>query len=468
MSVPLDRRQVLRAAGVAIALPWLEAMVPTWATKVSAAPAPKPSPLRLAFVYVPNGAHMASWTPTTEGEGYDVPGILQPLTPWRDRLLVLSGLAHLHANANGDGPGDHARAGATFLTGAQAKKAASGGVRAGVSVDQLAAQALAAEAAFPSLEVGCDPGAVSGDCDSGYSCAYSSNISWRTPTTPNAKEVDPRAVFDRLFGDNGGGTPEERADRRRRRASVLDVVLDQAKALAGRLGSGDRAKLDEYLEGLRALEVRLARSAQSDAAPAAGNVAKARLDAPARDESKVAHVDAGRAPEAPRDFAEHATMMGDLVALAFQGDRTRVATFMLANEGSNRSYPSIGVPDGHHGVSHHGGDVRAQGKIARINRHHVDLFSRMVARMASMREGEGSVLDHALIVYGSSISDGNRHNHDDLPMLLVGGGNGTVRTGRHLRVPAGTPVCNLFLSLLDRVGVRRDAFGDSTGRLELS
>lgn len=470
MSIPMDRRTVLRAAGVALALPWLEAMVPTWASKVAGAPpAPaKTAPLRLAFVYVPNGVHPPAWTPATEGADYDMPGILQPLTSYRNRVLVMSGLAHAKANANGDGPGDHARAGATFLTGAQARKASGTGVRAGISVDQVAASAIGAQSAFPSLEVGCDPGAMSGDCDSGYSCAYSSNISWRTPTTPNAKEIDPRAVFDRLFGDPAVGTPDERAARRRRRASILDLVLDQAKALGGRLGTSDRAKVDEYLEGIRALEMRLARSARADAeAKPAGNIAKRRLDAKDADAGKVAHIDLTRPPDDPKDFAEHATMMGELIALAFQGDQTRVATFLMANEGSNRSYPSIGVPEGHHGISHHGGDVKAQGKIARINRHHVDLFSKMVARLASMREGDGTVLDHSLIVYGSSIGDGNRHNHDDLPMLLVGGGNGTVKTGRHVRFQHGTPVSNLYLSLLDRAGVHPAAFGDSTGRLEI-
>ena len=384
-------------------------------------------------------------------------------------MLVLSGLAHAKANANGDGPGDHARAGATFLTGAQAKKTSGAEIRAGVSVDQVAAAAIGTETAFPSLEVGCDQGAVSGDCDSGYSCAYSSNLSWRTPSSPNAKEIDPQAVFDRLFGDPFAGTPEERAARRRRRASILDVVLDEANSLRGRLGASDQRKVDEYLSGVRAVETRLARSASAEAeAKPTGNLAKGRLlGGKEKNAGRVPYDPNGRPIDEPRDFAEHVTMMGDLIALAFQGDVTRVASLLMANEGSNRSYASIGVPEGHHGISHHGGDTKAQGKIARINLHHVELFSRLVSRLASMPEGDGTVLDHTLLVYGSAIGDGNRHNHDDLPILLVGGGNGTVKTGRHLRVRGGTPVANLYLTMLDRLGVRHDTFGDSTGHLEI-
>ena len=466
MSVPIDRRFVLRAAGAALALPWLEAMVPTWASRASGAPAPKTPPLRFGFVYVPNGAHMPAWTPVAEGATYEMPAVLGPLSPYRDRLLVLSGLAHAKANANGDGPGDHARAGATFLTGAQAKKTSGAEIHAGVSVDQVAAQVVGTETAFPSLEIGCDPGAVSGDCDSGYSCAYSSNLSWRTPTTPNAKEIDPQAVFDRLFGDPTAGTPEEREARRRRRASILDLVLGQADALRGRLGTSDRRKVDEYLEGVRAVELRVARAAAAEQ-EAKGAVASPKK-APSKDDPRAI----GRPPEEPKDFAEHVTLMGDLVALAFQGDVTRVFSFLVANEGSNRSYPSIGVPEGHHGISHHGGDPKAQGKIARINRHHVELFSKLVARLASMPEGDGTVLDHCAILYGSCIGDGNRHNHDELPLVLVGGGNGTFKTGLHARHPHGTPVSNLYLSLLDRMGAGRAvapraSFGDSTGRLEI-
>jgi len=466
MSVPIDRRFVLRAAGAALALPWLEAMVPTWASRASGAPVPKAPPLRLGFVYVPNGVHMPAWTPTTEGSAYEMPAILGPLAADRDRLLVLSGLAHAKANANGDGPGDHARAGATFLTGTQAKKTSGAEIHAGVSVDQVAAQLVGAETAFPSLEIGCDPGAVSGDCDSGYSCAYSSNLSWRTPTTPNAKEIDPRAVFDRLFGDPSSGTPEEREARRRRRASILDLVLGQADALRGKLGTSDRRKVDEYLEGVRSVEARIARArAAEEEARSAG--ASPRKSAPKGEPKAI-----GRPSDAPKDFAEHVTLMGDLVALAFQGDVTRVCSFLVANEGSNRSYASIGVPEGHHGISHHGGDPRAQGKIARINRHHVELFARLVTRLAAMSEGDGTVLDHCAILYGSGIGDGNRHNHDDLPLVLVGGGNGTLRTGLHARHARGTPVSNLYLSLLDRIGAGnavapRASFGDSTGRLEI-
>lgn len=420
---PVSRRTMLRGAGAALALPWLEAFG-------GAAP-----PVRLAYLFVPNGIHMPDWTPASEGAAFSLPFVLQPLAPHRERLLLLSGLAHDKARANGDGPGDHARSAAAFLTGAQPVKTDGSGIRAGVSADQAAARRVGNRTRLPSIEIGCEAGLVSGQCDSGYSCAYSSNISWSTPQTPMAKETDPRQLFDRLFGETREGLA--------RKKGLLDRVREDARSLSRKLGATDRRKLDEYLTGVHELERRIALAADP-AAPAA------------------------KRPEGtPRDYAEHLRVMADLLALAFATDTTRIATFMLANEGSNRSYPMLGIPEGHHELSHHGGDAGKQEKIRRINRFHVETLAHLLGRLAEAREGGDSLLDRCLVVYGSGISDGNRHNHDELPVLVAGGAAAGLRTGRHLRLPRETPMNNLHLALLDRLGVDLPAFGDSTARLPI-
>ncbi len=437
----LSRRTVLRGLGTAVALPWLEAMAPAAGiTGGSAAAAPK----RLAFLYVPNGAHMQAWTPSKEGAGFDLPFILEPLAPYKEELLVLTGLAQDNAAAHGDGGGDHARSLACFLTGVHPLKSDSN-LRAGVSVDQVAAQQIGKYTRFPSLELGCDRGAQSGNCDSGYSCAYSSNISWRSPTTPMAKEVNPRLVFDRLFtGQDREETASQRAKRELYRRSILDFVAEDAKSLMGRLGANDRRKVDEYLVAVRELEIRVARGEKS---------------------STVAPSDFRKPTGVPQDYQEHIRLMCDLMVLAFQGDQTRISTLMFANEGSNKSYAFMDVPEGHHDLSHHGGDKAKHEKIKKINRFHLEQFARMLGRMKAIREGNGSLLDHTMIVYGSGIGDGDRHNHNDLPILVAGRGAGTLKTGRHLKYPENTPLNNLFLSLLDRMGTPVDRLGDSTGRL---
>jgi hypothetical protein len=429
----VSRRAVLRGVGAAVALPLLESLGPARAL------GPAEPPFRLAFVYAPNGKHMAAWTPRRLGADFDLPPTLEPLRDFRDDVLVLSGLAQRRANGNGDGPGDHARAMATFLTGCQARKTDGDDLRVGVSVDQVAAAAVGGDTRFPSLEVGCEGGLVGGSCDHGYSCAYQTNLSWRTPSSPVAKETDPRLVFERLFGGGPAG-------RERDRRSVLDFVAQDAKDLRGRLGASDRRKVDEYLDGVRAAERRIQR-----AQPVAA-VGPSRLARPAG---------------VPQDYREHTRLLGDLLALAFQADLTRVATFVLGNDGSNRSYREAGVPEGHHDLSHHGGDPDRLAKLQTINRLHVAQFSHLLGRLKAVREGAGTLLDRCLIVYGSGIRDGDRHDHDDLPILLAGRGGGTVRPGRHVRYPPGTPLTNLYLSLLDRLGVRADAFGDSTRRLPL-
>jgi len=440
----MTRRTALRGLGTAVALPFLDAMLPT----LSAAPGAGSSavPVRLAFVYVPNGKNMKAWTPASEGEGFALPATLEPLAGVRDDLCVLSGLTQKTAFANGDGPGDHARALASFLTGKQARKTAGADIRAGLSVDQAAATELGRFTRFPSLELGCDAGAQSGNCDSGYSCAYSSNISWKAESTPMAKEINPRHAFERLFANGRPGeSAEARAKRERYSKSVLDFVLDDAQALRTKLGIADQRKLDEYLNAVRELETRIARADKADVGEQAAGI---------------------KAPEGiPKDYGEHIRLMEDLMVLAFQGDVTRVATMVIANEGSNRSYPFIDVPEGHHDLSHHGNDAKKLEKIARINRFHVTQFAHLLERLKAVKEGEGTLLDHSMIVYGSGIGDGNQHNHDDLPILLAGRGGGTIKAGRHVKYETGTPLNNLYLSMLDRVGVKRDSLGDSTSRL---
>jgi Protein of unknown function (DUF1552) len=441
----IPRRTILRGLGAAVALPWLEAMAAPVDRAGNAAPKP---PRRLAFLYVPNGVHMPNWTPAKEGPDFALSPILEPLRPHRDELLVLSGLAQDHAQAHGDGGGDHARSLSCFLTGVHVLKTDGANIHAGISVDQVAAQKFAGVTRFPSLELGIDRGAQSGNCDSGYSCAYSSNISWRSATTPMAKEVNPRLVFDRLFaGRSGNESTAGRARRDLYRRSILDFVSEDATQLRGRLGASDRRKLDEYLTAVREVEQRVAATAKPGSADS--GLPK----------------DVHRPSGIPTDNREHIRLMCDLMALAFQGDLTRVITFMYANEGSNRSYAFIGVPEGHHDLSHHGGDPAKHAKLTKINTYHVEQLAYFLGKLKAVREGDGTLLDHAMIVYGSGIGDGNAHNHNDLPILLAGRGAGAVKPGRHLRYPKDTPLNNLYLSLLDRMGAPLDKLGDSTGRL---
>ncbi len=434
----LSRRAVLRGVGAAVALPWLESMAPA----AGLARADKAAPTRMAFFYVPNGVHMPDWTPAATGSEFELPWILEPLAPVKNDLLVLSGLAQDGAYAHGDGGGDHARGLACFLTGVHPVKTDGADIRVGVSVDQLAAQAAGKHTRFPSLELGIERGAQSGNCDSGYSCAYSSNIAWRSPTQPVAKEVDPRLVFERLFGTPGGRSGAGGESRRKYGRSVLDFVAEDARALDRRLGAGDRRKVDEYLGSLREIERRLAfveGEGQDTGLTKPGGI--------------------------PEDHRDHIRLMLDLLVVAFRADLTRIATFLFANEGSNRSYGFLDVPEGHHELSHHGGDAAKHAKIRKINRFHVELFAEFLARLKAVPEGDGTLLDHAMIVYGSGIGDGNRHNHDHLPILLAGSGCGTIRPARHVDHGGKTPLNNLYLSMLDRMDAPAESLGDSTGRL---
>jgi hypothetical protein len=443
MSVPrISRRTLLRGFGAAIALPLLDAMpaASLWADQGA-----KSLPRRMGFVFVPNGMHMPAWTPKTEGEDFELTSILEPLAKHRQYLNVLSGLAQDKARAHGDGGGDHARSMATFLTGCQARKTNGADIKIGVSVDQIAAERIGERTQLSSLELGCAPGAQSGNCDSGYSCAYSSNLSWRSESTPMPKEMNPRLVFERMFG--GGEDAKGRARRVQYQHSVLDFVMDDARRLQGQVGAKDRRKLDEYFTSLREVEKRIQRAEvnkerQPPEFPAPAGV--------------------------PKSYIEHVRLMYDLMALAYQADVTRVVTFALDNEGSTRSYSFINVPEGHHDLSHHGRDPNKQEKIRQINRFHAEQFAYFIDKLASTPEGPGSLLDNCMIVYGSGIGDGDRHNHDDLPIALLGRGGGSIRSGRHVLYKKETPLNNLYLAMLDRMEATTERLGDSNGKLELS
>jgi hypothetical protein len=439
----ISRRTVLRGLGASIALPLLEAMKPQ--TLRAGVGARDGLPLRMAFVYVPNGVHLPDWTPQTTGAHFELPLILEPLRAVKDDLLVLSGLTLNPARALGDGGGDHARAMASFLTGRHPRKTDGANLCAGISVDQLAARSVGQSNRFPSLEIGCEGGKNGGECDHGYSCAYQSNLSWQSESAPVAKEINPRLVFDRLFGGaQNRDRAEDVARSDRRLKSVLDYVGEEARKLSASLGGSDRRKLDEYLTGVREVERRIEQS---------------------RPVVKLGGSKFTRPLGVPADIEEHLRLMADLVALAFQSDLTRIATFVFANDGSNRSYHDIGVPDGHHDLSHHGGDQVKREKIRKINRFHVAQLAYLLRKLKSMPEGDGTLLDQSMILYGSGISDGNTHSHNDLPILLAGKANGTIKTGRHVRVPNETPLTNLYVSMLNRMGVKTARFGDSTGEL---
>lgn len=442
-STRISRRTVLRGIGTAIALPWLEATSPQVAF---GAEPPKP-PVRMAFLSVPNGKHMPDWTPDKSGTDFELKSTLQPIAKFKSQMLQLSGLALDGGKAHGDGPGDHARSCASFLTGAHPKKTDGADIYNGISVDQLAAEKIGHQTRFPSLELGIERGAQSGNCDSGYSCAYSANVAWRTPTSPVAKEIDPTAVFDRLFGEGDSGEQGlAKAKRERYRKSVLDFVLEDAKRLQSRLGASDQRKLDEYLYAVRDIERRI------------GGV------------DKLAGAEQGinfsRPAGVPAKFEDHTKLLFDLMTLAFQTDSTRVISFMYANEGSNRNYPEVNVNDGHHNLSHHGNNAEKQSLISQINRYHITLLSHLLERLASIKEGDRTLLENSMIFYGSGIGDGNRHNHDDLPIAVFGRGGGALKTGRHNIYPKDTPLTNLYRTMLDIGGARVDSFSDSTGLLE--
>ncbi|MBN1238136.1 MAG: DUF1552 domain-containing protein [Gammaproteobacteria bacterium] len=433
----VDRRTFLRGAGTCLALPLLDSMIPAFAADAPTAPP------RLGFVYAGNGIVHAHWNPTKQGRDFELTPNLKPLAGVRSHLNVLTGLAHREADTKGDGTGDHPRSSAAWLTGVHAYDRTRPGVevKLATTADQLAARKIGADSPLPSMELSVDP-PMQGACDSG-DCFYVNTVSWRNDATPNLAETHPRIVFERFFGD--GGSSEARLARAKVTGSILDSVRQEAAALAKSLGPGDFRKLDEYLDSVREIERRI------QSAEARGGK---ELELP------------DRPTGIPDTYEEHTRLMFDLQALAFRADVTRVFSMIMARELSGLSYPNIGVPEGHHNVSHHRDDPGLIDKKTRIDTYHVQLFAEFLEKLAATPEGDGSLLDHSLIVYGSGMGDGNLHRHADLPCLLVGSLGGRIATGQHVRYPDDTPMTNLLLTVLDKVGVHLDALGDSTGRLD--
>ena len=432
----IPRRMMLRGIGASLALPLLDAMASA-ATPLrkTAAKAVR----RLGVVYVPNGMMMDHWTPSVEGTDFDLPSVLEPLEPFRASVQILSGMR------GQDAQGPHARAATRFLTGLTSQPDDGSSLRAGISMDQIAGRVLGRQTQLATLELGLDGRDFAGSCDEGFSCAYTNTISWANETTPLPMEINPRVVFERLFGDSGSTDPDVRKARLAKDASLLDSVTERASDLSRELGAGDRAKLSQYLEAVRDIERRIQMAEQQSGR-----------------ELPVVDQPAG----IPNTFGEHAKLMFDLLALAYETDLTRVATFMMGREITGRTYPEIGVPDAHHPISHHQKDPVKLEKLRKINRYHVELFTEFIERLASTPDGDGTLLDNAMIVYGAGMSDSNAHGSYNLPILLAGAAAGTG--GRHIKYPEDTPMANLHLTLLDKMGVPIEALGDATGRLPLA
>jgi hypothetical protein len=450
-TAPLSRRHFLRSAGFLVGLPAFESLLRGKALAAETARlvgvAPDGSPLRLAFVYTPNGAIMDRWTPTGKGSDFQLNQTMQPLAEFQKDLQVVSGLEHQHGWAGPDGGGDHARATATVLTGARPKKTAGTDIRVGVSADQVAARHLEGLTRFSSLELSCDAVRQSGSCDSGYSCAYQFNLSWRSETQPVAPESNPRRVFERLFGKGAAENPEGAAERHKaRERSLLDFVMQDALALEKQLGRNDQRKLDEYLTGVREIEKRI-------------QLAE-RFGIPKPPTS-------GAPSGVPESYREHLRLMFDMLALAFETDSTRVATLLMAHDGSNRNFPEIGVTSGHHELSHHQEDPKKIEQLAQIDRFYTAQFASFLQKLRGMREPNGkSVLDNSLVVYCGGLSDANRHSHANLPAIVAGRGGGALQSGQHLALTQPAPMTNLYLSLLQRMGLPVERIGDSTGPLQ--
>jgi hypothetical protein len=443
----LPRRTFLRGLGATLALPLLDSM-----STVSAV-GPSTSPTRLGFVYTPNGMIGASdksprpfmWTPRTEGANFEFSPTMKALEPFREHLNVFSGLAQVTGRAFGDGPGDHARATATFLTGVHPFKTGGADFQLGISADQIAAKELGKYTQLSSLELGLEPQPLAGNCDSGYTCAYMS-MSWRGPTSPLPAEINPRMVFERLFGDGDSTDAAARLIRLEKQKSVLDYVTSSLQRLRSGLGAGDTHKLEEYLEAVRDIERRIQRAEEQNA-----TMELPRIDRPSA---------------VPDDYAQYTKLMIDMQVVAWQTDMTRVASLMLGRDGSNRAYREIGISDGHHSISHHQGDAERVEKLLKIDELHVAMFAYLLEKLKTTPDGDGTLLDHSLVLFGSSISESNLHTHDDLPIVLAGGANGQLKGNRHLVYPKETPLNNLFLNMFDMAGLPQiDGFGDSTGRL---
>jgi hypothetical protein len=439
----LHRRTFLRSVGATLALPLLDSMIPAFAAP--GLPATQAT-RRLAIAYVPNGIIMDKWTPTAAGSGFEFSPILEPLKPFRDQIMVISGLESKPAfPAPGEGTGDHVRAASTFLTGVHPKKTEGPDIRVGISMDQIAARELGKDTQLASLELCLDPNELIGACEAGYSCAYSNTLSWRNATTPLPMENQPRAVFERLFGDSDNTTREARLSRIQEDRSILDSLVQEVSGFNKRLGPADRAKLTQYLDAIRDLERRIQKAE-----------AQSGKELPPMDRPSGG---------IPSTFAEHARMMFDLQVLAYQTDMTRVVTFLMSREVSPRPYPEIGVPDAHHGLSHHQHRAEQMAKCQKINHYHMEQFAYFLEKMKSTPDGDGTLLDNTTIIYGSGISDSNDHLHTNLPIVIAGGGSGKLKGGRHIKMTEDTPLANLHLTLLDKLGVPMESLGDSTGEL---
>ncbi len=462
----ISRRTILRGAGTSIALPWLDAMVtsPTRANPVTSGP-----PVRLAFFYVPNGVNMDTWRPSSESSLDELPATLKALQPIKDNVTVISGLAADHCDGN---VASHEPAGGGFLVGAKCKHSEEPEV-GGVSVDQVAAREIGLKTPIDSLALGIDPGYRG---DHGYSGTYMSHISWRSKTTPAALEMNPRELYNRLFRGKRPKQPDWTKSTEEVEAtlsessiekSILDLARDDTKSLQRRLGYSDQRKLEEYLDGIRNIERQIALASKDSES----HHREAFRDAPSvsgHDEdidSQLRQIIIPDGKGIPKVYADHVNLMLDMLVLAFQTDTTRLASFLFSNEKSGRAYPEINASGSHHSTSHHGKKEENLVQLTRINTHHIDLFARMLTRMSQISEGERSLLDNVMICYGSGISDGNKHNHDDLPILVAGGAGGTLTGGRHLLFKEKTPICNLYVDMLQRAGIDKSSFGDSTGRL---
>jgi hypothetical protein len=437
----LSRRTLLRGVGAAVSLPLLDSMVPASTALAATAANPKS---RLGFIYIPHGKVMDKFTPATEGKGFEFPSTLKPLEPYRERLTVVSGLAAIGAESQGDGGGDHSRCAPYYLSGVHAKRTEGDDIRAGQTIDQIAAEKIGQDTPLPSLELGTEDTGLVGVCDVGYSCAYMNSIAWKTASTPLPMEINPRVVFERLFGD--GSSETERLENKRENRSILDSVTRETGRLEKGLGAQDRARIADYLDNVREIERRIQKAEQQ---------ATANLAVP---ETPIG---------VPESFDEHAKLMYDLQALAYQADITRISTFMLARDLSQRTFPQIGVPEPHHSVSHHGNNPATIAKLTKINNYHMTLLAYFIDKLAKTPDGDGTLLDHSLILYGSSMSNSNEHNHFPLPLVLVGGASGRLQGGRHLKFPERTSMANLLLAILDKSGIHMDKLGDSTGVLEI-
>jgi Protein of unknown function (DUF1552) len=436
--IAFNRRTFLRASGAVLALPMLDAMSPAFAATIERVP-------RFSFIYIPNGVNPATWFPTGSGKQFEFSPALAALEPFRDKVVVLGNMSHHAADRQNDGAGDHSRATGVFLSGCHAKRTQGADLHLGITADQIVAKTLGKDCLLPSLEISLEDRNVAPLCDEGYTCVYSNTLSWSSATTPLPMENDPRLVFERLFGEEAN--PKERAIRLREDRSILDSLTGSIARLNGKLGAGDKRKVDEYLNSIREVEVRLQRiEAQNAKSPTAAMAME-------------------RPMGVPEKFEDHIRLMFDLQTLAFQGDITRVTTLMVGREMAVRSYPEIGVPDSHHSLSHHDNNPAKLAKLTKIDAYHVQQMAYLLGKLRDVKDGENTLLDNAFVVYGGGIGNGNLHNHERLPLVVAGGGAGKLEGGRYLSFKNDTRTSNMLRTILNKAGVETETLGDSTGLL---